>query len=201
MANRFDEAVSYFQQSLGLTLEQARGIVGNLVGESNLDPKAVGDGGLAYGVAQWHPDRQANFKKAFGIDIRNSTFQQQLEFVRWELLNTEKKAFEALLGENTIAGAVKSFMKKYERPANMSSYQSRLDAATKGVPDNASVGQPTITDKITSAVTPDWLENLLNGKTAARWASVVIGIILIGLAIAAFVLKDNISNVVKEVAA
>lgn len=50
-----------------------------------------------------------------------------------------------------------------------------------------------------SPFVPDSIENILNGKTAARWVSVAIGIILIGLAVAAFVLKDNITNVVKEV--
>ena len=58
----------------GYTLEQAAGIVGNLQAESgaNLDHTAdTGDGGNAYGIAQWNrvasPDRVANFEKEMGV--------------------------------------------------------------------------------------------------------------------------------------
>src|SRR5260363_90445 len=49
----------------GWTHKQAAGIVANLKIESGLNPKAVGDGGKAYGIAQWHPPRQAEFRRAF----------------------------------------------------------------------------------------------------------------------------------------
>lgn len=48
--------------------------------------------------------------------------------------------------------------------------------------------KPSLLTDPVGALTPDWLRNLLNGHTAARWTAVIIGIILIGLAIAAFVL-------------
>ena len=53
------------------------------------------------------------------------------------------------------------------------------------IKDNPSIIDKTI-DAVKSAVTPDWVINLLNGRTAARWTSVIIGIILIAIAIAAF---------------
>ena len=88
-----NEAMDFFQKR-GWTKEQAAGIVGNLQAESGADLKtnAVGDGGKAYGIAQWHPDRQAMFEKLYGKPIRQSTFKEQLEFVDWELNNTEKAA-------------------------------------------------------------------------------------------------------------
>ena len=64
----------------------------------------------------------------------------------------------------------------------------------KGVGNPTPIGDGTnktdtsLTGSIANALTPTWLQNLLNGHTAARWTAVVIGIILIGLAIAAFVL-------------
>ncbi len=96
----------------------AAGIVANIAQESNLNHKVVGDGGRAYGLVQWHPDRQANFKKALGKDIRNSTLEDQLDFVLWELNNTESGAGAALAKANTYEEAVHVVRAKYERPAN-----------------------------------------------------------------------------------
>lgn len=199
MSNRVQQAMDYFLSTGKYTVAQAAGIVGNLVGESQLDPNAVGDNGSSFGIAQWRGSRLANFKKVFGKDISQSTFEEQLQFVQWELQNTEKGAFEALLGENTIAGAVRAFMKKFERPANDSSLGARTNAANaaaNGSGTVASGNSSSFTDKVTSALTPDWIERLLNGETAKRWAGVVIGIILIGLAIAAFVFSDKVKEVV-----
>jgi hypothetical protein len=36
---------------------QTAGIVGNLIGESGLNPGVAGDNGAALGIGQWHPDR------------------------------------------------------------------------------------------------------------------------------------------------
>jgi hypothetical protein len=84
-----DKAVKFFM-SKGWSAAQAAGIVGNLQAESgtNMATNSVGDGGQAYGIAQWHPARQANFVKAFGKDIREANFEEQLAFVNWELNNT-----------------------------------------------------------------------------------------------------------------
>lgn len=111
------EAMRYFQ-SQGWTAAQAAGIVANLQVESRFDPNVdTGDGGLAYGLAQWHPDRQENFKRmSGGKSIQDSTFAEQLQFVQWELTHTEKAAGNALKRANTAeeAGAIVS--KLYERP-------------------------------------------------------------------------------------
>lgn len=110
------EAMQFFQ-SKGWTKEQAAGIVGNLQAESgaSLKTNSVGDGGKAYGIAQWHPDRQANFKKVYGKDIRESSFKEQLEFIQWELNNTEKKAGQVLKSATSAAEAAALFDKHYER--------------------------------------------------------------------------------------
>lgn len=113
-----EEAQAFFE-SKGWTKEQAAGIVGNLVVESRLKTDAVGDGGRAYGIAQWHPDRQAKFKEVYGKDIRNSNFQEQLEFVNWELNNSEKAAGNALRKATTASEAAAIVDKKYERSAGL----------------------------------------------------------------------------------
>lgn len=110
------EAVNFFI-SKGWSPAQAAGIVGNLQAESgaHLVTNAVGDGGLAYGIAQWHPDRQAKFKKAFGKDIRQAGFKDQLAFVQWELDNSESNAAQQLRKTTTPKDAAVAFDQYYER--------------------------------------------------------------------------------------
>jgi len=110
------EALAYFR-SQGWTYAQAAGIVGNLQQESgqNLQTNAVGDGGKAYGIAQWHPDRQAFFEQEYGKPIQQSTFKEQLEFVNWELNNNEARAGSKLAATQTTEEAAAAFDEFYER--------------------------------------------------------------------------------------
>jgi hypothetical protein len=115
------QAMQYFM-SQGWTKEQAAGIVGNLQAESgaNLDSNAVGDGGRAYGIAQWHADRQANFtNKAKYGKIAGSSFEDQLKFVQWELNNTESAAGKALKSARTPQEAAEIIDRLYERSAGI----------------------------------------------------------------------------------
>ena len=82
---RKDEAMNFFQ-SKGLTKAGAAGLVGNLIQESKLGlNKKAGDGGHAFGIAQWHKDRLDAIKENFGIDVRNASFENQLQAVWLEM--------------------------------------------------------------------------------------------------------------------
>ena len=121
------KALEFFQ-SKGLDAFQAAGIVGNLIHESGLNTTIKGDGGKAFGIAQWHPDRQKGLKelaKSKGTDI--SDFDTQLEYVWQELNSTEKKALDKLLNSKTTQEATMAFM-SYERPGNPQ-FQKRLNYA------------------------------------------------------------------------
>lgn len=108
-----------FFESKGWTSAQAAGIVANLQSESAMNPGAVGDSGKAYGVAQWHPDRQAEFAKWAGHDIRKSTLEEQLAFVHYELTEgKERAAGTALRGAVTAQRAGEIVSSQYERPAD-----------------------------------------------------------------------------------
>ena len=109
-------ALAYFQ-SQGWTKEQAAGIVGNLQAESSpdLNPNAIGDGGQAVGIAQWHPDRQANFQQTMGKPIQQSSLNDQLQFVQWELSNTEMSAGSRLKAAKTAEEAAQIIDRMYER--------------------------------------------------------------------------------------
>lgn len=134
------DALNYFM-SKGWTKEQAAGIVGNLQAESgrDLNIDAVGDGGKAYGIAQWHPDRQNNFKQLFGKDIRQSSLGEQLAFVQWELENTEKRAGSMLSNARTAEEAAVIFDKYYERSAGLHT-QQRVAYANALSPNISNIG-------------------------------------------------------------
>jgi Phage tail lysozyme len=108
-------AVDYFQ-SRGWTHEQSVGIAANLAHESSWVHNVPGDSGQAYGLAQWHPDRQANFRKTMGKDIRQSSHEEQLAFVDWELKNTEKRAGDRLRQATNAQQAGQIVSRYYERP-------------------------------------------------------------------------------------
>lgn len=111
-------AMAYFQ-SVGWTKEQAAGLVANIKAESGFNTGAIGDAGKAYGLAQWHPDRQLEFEKQYGKPIQGSTFQEQLAFMHYELTQgRERGAGNRLRGETTAAGAGSAVSKYYERPAD-----------------------------------------------------------------------------------
>jgi Phage tail lysozyme len=113
-----DSAMAFFM-SMGWTKAQAAGIVSNLRKESNLDAGAVGDDGQAYGVAQWHPDRQRAFARWAGKDIRQSNIQEQLGFVNYELTQgAESRAGGLLRATNNARQAGEIVSRNYERPAN-----------------------------------------------------------------------------------
>jgi hypothetical protein len=105
-------------QTYGWSKAQAAGIAANIITESQLNPAAVGDHGEAYGLAQWHPDRQAEFKKHFGKDIKGSSVKEQLDFLNYEMLEGKFKGVGAQLRRQTSASASGALVsEKYEIPA------------------------------------------------------------------------------------
>ena len=117
MSAKRQQAVEFFTKQ-GWSAEQASGLVANLESESGLRPDAVGDGGKAYGIAQWHPPRQAGFEALLGKPIQGSSLEEQLYWVHAELRSTEKGAGEALAECRTAAEAGACVSLRYERPAD-----------------------------------------------------------------------------------
>lgn len=117
MTARRQQAVAFFVKQ-GWTPEQSAGIVANLEAESGLRPDAVGDGGQAYGIAQWHPPRQSGFAGLFGKPIQGSSFEDQLYWVHAELQGSEKAAGDKLAACTTAGEAGACVSVNYERPAD-----------------------------------------------------------------------------------
>lgn len=107
------KAMEFFQNK-GLKPHQAAGIVGNLLGESNLNHTAVNKSSGAYGLAQWLGPRKTALFNKYG---KNPTFDQQLEFLWDELQGSENASLKALMATSTYEAATDSFMRNFERPS------------------------------------------------------------------------------------
>lgn len=130
---RTSEAMRYFV-SQGWTPAQAAGIVANLRRESGLNERAVGDGGRAAGLAQWHPDRLADIERHFGTSIGRMSYAQQLQAVNYELRQgAERAAGQSLAMQDTgrEAGAATSLY--YERPGDRAGEAYRRGALAQSI--------------------------------------------------------------------
>lgn len=113
------EAVVAKLTGLGWSKEQALGLAANFAQESNFNPAAVGDGGRAYGIGQWHPDRQAAFQEFAGKPIQGSSLDEQVAFADYEMRRgRERAAGERLAAATTAAEAASIVSQYYERPAD-----------------------------------------------------------------------------------
>ena len=121
------EAMKYFQAQ-GWSKAQSAGLVANIKQESGFKANAVGDNGKAYGIAQWHPDRQAEFEKVFGKSIKGSSFADQLAFMQYELTQgKEKRAGDILRDATGAQEAAAAVSTHYERPKD-----TAKEASTRG---------------------------------------------------------------------
>lgn len=108
------KAMEFFVNK-GMSSIHAAGIVGNLMQESSLNEKATNPKSGAYGIAQWLGNRKSKLISKYG---KNPTYDQQLNFLWEELIGDEKDAYSKLLSTRTVAEAVNSFMKNFERPSS-----------------------------------------------------------------------------------
>lgn len=111
--------IEYLKEKLGITEEQAAGIAGNLYVESGgFNLQAQGDKGTSYGLAQWHNERkQALFKKTGTSESNPPNLEQQLDYLIYELNNSEKRALKVLKETNTVKDSTLVFAEEFERPA------------------------------------------------------------------------------------
>lgn len=140
-SSREAHAMQRFMGLHGLTKAQAAGVVGNLTHESvGLNTSISGDGGLAFGIAQWHRPRQAElakFARSKGKSVRD--FDTQIDFVMHELRADPKNGLAALKSSTTPGEAAAVFGLKFERPAgaqtgvasNIHGYGNRVSNAER----------------------------------------------------------------------
>lgn len=119
-----DKDIDFFMRK-GWSRNQAIGIVASIQEESGGKTNAVGDGGSAYGLAQWHYDRQQAFAGWAGHSLRSSTRAEQLAFIDYELRSREANAGKALSKTTSATQAADVVSRLYERPANVEGASAR----------------------------------------------------------------------------
>lgn len=109
----------FYFRKLGWEVHTIYGLAANIYAETSFRPNLTGDGGHAYGLCQWHGDRQDKFEEVFGITLQKATVDQQFEFVHWEMFNPksgEKGVGLRLRNAKTAHEAAAIISKYYERP-------------------------------------------------------------------------------------
>lgn len=116
---RRDIAMRFFM-SKGWTKNQSAGIVANLEAESStrLDHTASKSDEGAYGIAQWRGTRQTTFARVFGKSIKQSSFEEQLAYVDWELRNSHVSAGNKLRASSSAYDAGSVITIHYEIPSD-----------------------------------------------------------------------------------
>ena len=143
-----NDPLTYFRLN-GWSKEQAAGILANLQAESGMNPQAVGDSGKAYGVAQWHPDRQEAFRQWAGKDIRESSLAEQLDFVNHELKRgAERKAGALLAATKSAEQAGQVVSRYYERPAAADAEAAKRGAAAMHLAQQTTIHVDGSTDPL-----------------------------------------------------
>jgi hypothetical protein len=114
--DRAQQAVDFFKGK-GYPTDSAIGIASGLHSESGLDPKARNKQSGMRGIGQWDTKRRAKFRELFLKNVEDATLEEQLQFVAWELDNTERATGNALrAGGLGGRGAAHKFITGFERP-------------------------------------------------------------------------------------
>lgn len=122
---RMRQAMTQLRQ-MGFSPAQTAGLAANFETESGMNPFAQGDRDKsgrfhAYGIGQWHANRQALYAKLFGHTMQSvkdprEALKEQLAFSKIELNTTEKGAGERLAADQTPVQAGADVSRFYERP-------------------------------------------------------------------------------------
>lgn len=125
--NNVETAYKFFRLK-GFSVEQASGIVGNLMSESGptLDVTALNDGSSAYGIAQWLGGRKTrliDFANGLGLEVES--LETQLYYIWFELKGepavegvdgaTENRTYREMVEQTTVDNAVETWADFYER--------------------------------------------------------------------------------------
>lgn len=139
----------------GYTEKQAAGIIGNLIVESggyfnsatgefvaaasgDIYPKAVGDNGNAFGIAQWNETKNAGYRVSLLKDFCSQNYMRfdslygQLNFITYEIASTPYYRNAEIKLSTDVETPTRLFAKFYENPANFEeSVRTRISYAKK----------------------------------------------------------------------
>ena len=127
--NNNEKAINFFMSIEGgkFTVEQACGIVGNLLKESNnrgvIDPAAINRSEGSQGIAQWNPAKAAGErlqglqKWAASENLNWRSLYPQLKYIIYELQKYSYLGLSAIRKAKTVRDASIAFEERFERPA------------------------------------------------------------------------------------
>ena len=217
--------LSYIESYLsgkGFSAEQTSGIAAGIYAESQGDPNARNPTSGAFGIGQWLGSRKQALIARYG---NNPTLTQQLDFLIWELRGGDHGG-ASVLNASSATDVLKNYITKFMRPAKgaettgdlsrgaaylsgsvPSSVVGNMRDWEKSVLDGVGLDGTWWTDPNASLTELDptgisgFVKSFFTGEMAGRFAAVIIGVILVALAIAAFVLTSDTGKQVIKVAA
>jgi hypothetical protein len=131
----------------GLSQPEAIGMAAQFERESGYNAHAVGDNGAAYGIAQWHPDRQRAFKAMFGYTMNNASINDEIDFAAHELKSRpEWKKMQA--AGNHLNRLTEIATRDYERPGDMAGEISKRQAIAQNI--NTTINVRSTDPKLTA---------------------------------------------------
>lgn len=131
---------------MGWSREQAAGIAGSFIQESDLDPTKQNPVSGAYGIGQWLGSRVADFKKFSGKDLKGSSLEDQLAFFQYEVTRgNEKAAGDRLRAATTAADAARIHSQAYERPGDAEANIARRQRLAAQINGALQLGSATST--------------------------------------------------------
>lgn len=155
----------------GIPYPAAVGIAGNLAVESGFDPgineiaPVVPGSRGGYGLAQWTGPRRVQYEEyAAGRGLPVNSLDAQLDFLTWELHNTEKNAGNAILAADDPIEAARLVSERFLRPG-IPHMDRRIEETRKlagnAIGDASPASQPGVTPQAPqNALAPN--ENALN---------------------------------------
>jgi len=128
--------IAEYLKSIGITREGALGLIGNILGESQANPKASernsaigGKGGI--GIVQWTASRRRKLEEAAGgnIETRND-LNFQLQYLEKELKKSYKSVYNKLTTSTSLEETTIFVLERFEVPATYLTRKTNPDAYT-----------------------------------------------------------------------
>jgi hypothetical protein len=109
------------------TPEQAAGIAGSFMQESQGKADARNKTSGAYGLGQWLGSRRRDFEQWSGKPLEGSSLDDQIQFFNYETSHKEKRAGDKIRAAKTAAEAAVAHSKYYERPGAAEANNARRE--------------------------------------------------------------------------
>lgn len=107
-------------QFLGINQNHILGILANILEESRFNPHAYNpndNGSPSAGLCQWHKERITNFRNKYGKELQNSSVEEQIDYLIYEITSYEKNALLKLRATNSASDAAYAWAAYFERCA------------------------------------------------------------------------------------